>query len=237
MSFPLAAGLALFLETAGPLVAVTLVAWRLRPRAEAGVWAAGPAGVAIGVASFALVLVVKEGVVALVPGLPTSSGLALGLFVGVLEESVRFVAAFALFRSATGRPLVAGALAGLGWGAAEIVPVLLAQARHLPLDAPPAVWLLVPVERAGAILLHVALSGFAVAAAMAFARAARTRAAALFAAAVSAHALLDAWVVLMARRYGAELDAGRATGMIVLEAVFVAGGALALVAAARLRRE
>jgi len=242
MAFLFASGLALLLETAGPIVAIALVAWRIRPRAEAGVWAAGLAGVPLGLATFLALFGLKVAVASRTELSPAERG----VFVGFVEEVARFAIAAVLFRRAAGRPLVAGAFLGLGWGTAEVAWVLVQQVPQtilrFQLFEPGAVTmpfapLLVLVERLGATLAHVALSGFAVAAAMAIARRAWLRTTALFVAAFAAHALLDVWVAVMFERHARAFDAGHATGLVVLEAVFLAGGAALFLAALRLGRE
>jgi len=136
------------------------------------------------------------------------------------------------------------AVFGLGWGAVECALVavkhvselsfllkLYGSAAAVPMPFAP---LLVTAERLGAILLHVSLAAFAAAAAMALARKNPSRAALLFGAAVALHTLLDAWIRVMFVRYPLEQGAA---GPLVTIAGFVAGGALALVLARRIRPE
>lgn len=253
MSFLFSAGLALLLEIAGPLAAIVLVAWRLKPRAAAGVRGAGLAAVPLGALLFLAAVFVQQAIAVVVPDSIADPapgwrpllvhGTVAGGIAGLVEETIRFTVAFALFRRAAGRPLVAAALFGLGWGAVECALVaanhipelavrvhLYGSASAVPLPFAP---LLVTLERLGAMLLHVAMAAFAAAAAMSLARRAFGRAAALFVAAVVVHALLDAWIRVMFVRF--PVQAG-ITGPLIAIAVFASGGAMALWVAARMRR-
>lgn len=256
MAFLAAAGTALLLETLGPVLAVVAVAWGLRARVEARVRAAGLAGVAAGAVLFLLVLLAKGMVVDRVPALKAapdpdwlsrvSHGVVAGLFAAIAEETVRFAGAAWLFRPAKGSPLRAGALYGLGWGGVEclfvaarqLAAVRLALALHdgagdVPMPFAP---LLVPIERAGAMILHVALAGAAVAAVMRLARGRVRTCFALFAAAVVAHAALDAWVHVLFTAWGPRFDAGEpggVAGILVMEAGFLAGSVAVLALVAR----
>lgn len=257
MLFVLAAGLALLLETAGPFAAIAVVWVRGRPRERAGTWAAGLAAVPIGAALFLATMIAKEVLVALAGGIEreasTDAGMFLGhiltagLFAAVSEELVRFAAGAAMFRRASGKPALAGALFGLGWGGVECAIVAVRHVSQVILQArlfgsvaavpQPAAPLLVTMERGGALALHVGLAGAAAAAAMALARKRPGRAATLFAGAVGVHALLDAWVRGGFLLFASKLSMGGAAiiaGTVVTEAVFLAGGLLALAWAVRL---
>lgn len=249
---------ALAVETVGLLAVIAWLHVRVRPREQAGgAWAAGLAALPVGAALFLCVLVIKGVIADLVPSLTHPPdpgwtpllvhGLVAGAFVGVAEEVVRFGAAIALFRGARGKPVTTGALFALGWGGVEILLVVWRQVSTyvflIKLFGGPSsvrmpfVPLLVPVERFGALTLHLALTGFAVAAAMALARGRAALALGLFAGATAIHALLDAWVRVMYVRHGSLVDAGDVRGIpgtLLLEAVFVTGAVVALVLAARL---
>lgn len=254
MPFRFAAALALFLEIAGPLLAIAFVAWRVRPRASAGVWGAGLAAAPLGSVLFLAAVFAQQVVATAVPDSIANPapgwrpllahGLVAGLVAGVVEETIRFGVGFLLFRRAKGRPLVAALLFGLGWGAVECALVaashvpelsfrlqLYGSAGAVPMPFAP---LLVTAERLAAMLLHVSLAGFAAAAAMALARRHVPRAAMLFGAAVALHTVLDAWIRVMFVRYPLELGAG---GPLLTLSVFLAGGALAIFCARRLGAE
>lgn len=258
MLFVLAAGLALLLETAGPFAAIAIVTVRARPRARAGTWAAGLTAVPIGAVLFLVTMLGKDVLRALAGGAEREAGtdagmffghvLTAGLFAGVTEEVVRFGAAAAMFRRAVGRPLLAGALFGLGWGGIEcaivavrhVSQVIFTARLYGDVAAIPQPWapLLVTLERGGALALHVALAAFAVAAATALARGRAGRALALFGAAIALHALLDAWVRAGFLLFASKLSMGGpdiVIGTLVTEVGFLAGGLLALAAASRLR--
>ena len=156
-----------------------------------------------------------------------------GLLAGLVEESVRFGAGAFLFRAARElRPLRAAVLFGIGWGGMEAAMTGLGSLSTI-VDAinegmvAPSAWLPLAglVERASAILLHVAFTAFAARAA-----ASRPRAAfGIFAATIGVHAAIDAGVRAISLR---DLDGANA---VLLEIYFGICALAVFAIAARLK--
>lgn len=245
-----------------PVIAGVVWLRRAPRRASGGTLGAGLLGFVLGVLGLSLAWIGKQ--LALMAGLhdllaDTStpmlfarSAIGAGLLAAVVEETIRFGIASAFFRRVRGAtPLLAGALFGLGWGWIEAAGVATSSIASLGTAEsagihPPA-WLpaIGLIERTSAIALHVALTALAVAAAIALFspdRAARSprRALALFAAALTAHALLDAAVRALSLPAMRAIDAlawNRAGAWFAaMELVFGLGSFSALLLVRRLPR-
>lgn len=181
MAFTIAVVLTLAFELLAPFALVALVAWKLKPRSTF-VWATGLWGAVAGFGFFGLVYVTKTIIASTGIEASWQEGASLAwraagdaAFASLSEEIVRFAAVLVLFRYAgsSKSPLVAGALFGLGWAGFECVYIgirawndLVPQLAHAEGKDLPFLPLVGAWERTSAIALHVALTAFAVRAAM-----------------------------------------------------------------------
>jgi hypothetical protein len=248
--FPLCAATAGAAMILGPVVAAIVYSTIARPRARTGSWIASWPGFFAGAGLMLAVLCAKPffhgepaGDVAW-HGLPlVEKAVGVGLFAALAEEIVRFSLGLALFRRVrTGPPIALAVMFALGWGGLESLVLgiqLLVHAGELlqSLDpsriALPALPLLQVVERASAIVFHIAVCIFVVGAS----RSRPGRALGTFAAATIAHATIDAvvyWYKVPIEHALAAGDFPRVIGgSLEMEGIFLAAASMMLMAARR----